>query len=150
MARNQLKNSIFQNRLITHPKVENAWNKCLFHHFGGMLALKSGLHFFVSASEVPLFGTWKRALLAKVPIFKCQKMGLLAPESKNGDHFFTQTSPKNGGLHICFVRLSLLGGFWANFEKLIFWTVLEPFSQQHSQKTKLARKHPKERLNQKV
>ena len=31
-----------------------------------MLALKSGLRFFVSAPEVPFFGTWKRALLAKI------------------------------------------------------------------------------------
>ena len=30
----------------------NAQNKCLIHHFGGMLVLKSGLCFFVSASKV--------------------------------------------------------------------------------------------------
>ena len=51
-------------------QVLNIW-KCtidrLQHHFGGMLELKSGLRFFVSAPEVLLFGTWKRALLAKVP-----------------------------------------------------------------------------------
>ena len=30
-------------------------------------------------------------------------MGLRAPESKNGDHFFTRTPPQNGGLGICFM-----------------------------------------------
>ena len=28
----------FKNWLKTHPKVINAQNKCLFRHFGGMLA----------------------------------------------------------------------------------------------------------------
>ena len=32
---------------------------------GGMLALKSGLHSFVSAPEVLFLGTWKQALLPK-------------------------------------------------------------------------------------
>ena len=35
-----------------------------------MLALKSGLRFFVSASEVPFFGTWKWALSARVELFE--------------------------------------------------------------------------------
>ena len=29
-----------------------------------------------------------------------------------------QTSTQNGGLHFCFLRLPLLGGFYANFWKL--------------------------------
>ena len=49
-----------------------------------MLALKSGLGFFVSASEVPFFGTWKRALLVKVPIFKCQKSRFHLSEASKG------------------------------------------------------------------
>ena len=72
-----------------------------------MLALKSGLGFFVSAPEVPFFGTWKRALLPKVPGFKWQKMALPAPRQKNGDHFLTPTSPQNGAEHNCFMRLAL-------------------------------------------
>ena len=32
-------------------------------------------------------------------------MVLRAPESKNGDHFFTRTPPQNGGLGICFMCL---------------------------------------------
>ena len=35
----------FQNWFKTHPKVENAQHKCLLHHFGGVFAWKSGLHF---------------------------------------------------------------------------------------------------------
>ena len=69
-------------------------NKSVLHHIGGMLALKSGLRFFVSAPEVPFSGTWNGALLPKVPVFQRQKIALRAPESKNGDHFLTPTPPK--------------------------------------------------------
>ena len=62
--KNDQKYAIFQNWLKTNPKVLNAQNKWVLHHFGGMLALKSGLGFFVSAPEVPFFGTSKRAILA--------------------------------------------------------------------------------------
>ena len=41
----------FQNWLKTHPKVLNAYNKRALDHFGGMLALKSGLVFFSQRSE---------------------------------------------------------------------------------------------------
>ena len=58
-------------------------------------------HFF-------FLGTWKWALLAKVPIFRCPKMGFRVPESKNRDHFFTPTSPQNSGVGVCFIHLPLL------------------------------------------
>ena len=110
-----------------------------------MLALKSGLRFFVSAPEVLFFVTWKRALLAKVPVFKCQKMGLLLPKQKDGDHFLMPTSPQNGELPVCFMRLPLLGRqhyrlsicnyfeksrlvyFWVGFKPIFENRVLEPF-----------------------
>ena len=76
--------------------------------FWGMLAWKSGLRFWIRALEVPFLGTWKWALLAKVPIFRCPKIGLRVPESKNWDHFFTPTSPQNGGVGVCFIHLPLL------------------------------------------
>ena len=57
-AQNGPKNAIFQNLLNTHPKLENAWNKCLIHHFGGMLAWKSGLRFWFGVLEVPCSGAW--------------------------------------------------------------------------------------------
>ena len=38
-------------------------NKHVNHYFGGMFALKSGLCFFVLASKVLFFGTWKWTLL---------------------------------------------------------------------------------------
>ena len=109
--KNDQKCAIFQNWLKTHSKVLNAQNKRVLHHFGGMLALKSGLGFFVSAPEVPFFGTGKRAILAKVPVLKCQKMALRAPKQKKRDHFSTPTSPQNGAELVCFVRLALLGWF---------------------------------------
>ena len=109
--KNDQKYAIFQNWLKTNPKVLNAQNKRVLHHFGGMLALKSGLVFFVSAPEVPFFGTGKRAILAKVPVLKCQKIALRAPKQKKEDHFLTPTSPQNGVEHVCFMHLALLGGF---------------------------------------
>ena len=36
-------------------------DKYLFHHFGGMLAWKSGLSFFIRALKNPFSGTWKWA-----------------------------------------------------------------------------------------
>ena len=72
----------------------------------------------IRALKVPFFCTQKWALLPKVPIFRCPKMGLRAPVSKNGDHFFTPTSPQNGGIDICFMRLPLLEEKSAKFEKV--------------------------------
>ena len=43
--KNDQKYAILKNWLKTHPKVLNAQNKRVLHHFGGMLALKSGLVF---------------------------------------------------------------------------------------------------------
>ena len=39
----------------------------------------------------------KRALLPKVPVFKCQKMALRAPKSKNGLQKPRETPPKMVG-----------------------------------------------------
>ena len=36
---------IWPQKMYINPKVINAWNKHVMHHFGGMLALKSGLLF---------------------------------------------------------------------------------------------------------
>ena len=100
-----------------------------------MLALKSGLGFFVSAPEVPFFVTWNRALLAKVPVFRCQKMALRVPRQKNRDHFLMPTSPQNDVQHVCFMHLSLLGGFWANLKKLAFWARFPPLNDQIGKKS---------------
>ena len=45
-------------------------------------------------------------------------MGPRAPESKNGDHFFTRTPPQNGGLGICFMCLprKVIFGHFIDFE----------------------------------
>ena len=42
---------------------------------------------------------------SEVPIFKCLKMGLQAPESINGDHFLRQHPPHNGGFNICWYKI---------------------------------------------
>ena len=57
--------------------------------------------------------------MPKMSNFGFTKMGLQVPETKDGNHFFTPTSPENGGKDICVVRLPLLGGvlscFWVRF-----------------------------------
>ena len=78
----------FKNWLKTHPKVINAWNKHVIHHFGGMLALKSGLRFFCFVIRNAIFWHLKTA---KVPVFKCQKMGLWVIHPK---------SEKIGGVYL--------------------------------------------------
>ena len=79
--------------------------------------MKKWSPFLDSGAQSPIFGHLK---MGKVPTFRCPKMGLRAPESKNGDHFFTPTSPQNGEIDICFMRLPLLDELLANFEKMPF------------------------------
>ena len=50
-----------------------------------------------------------------VSIFKCQKMALRITKQK-------QKGDQNGGLQVCFVHLSILGGFQANFVALLPYT----------------------------
>ena len=61
-SKNELKMFKIQNLRITHPKVVNESNKHPFHHFGGILAWKSGLKFWIRALQNPFSGTWKWAL----------------------------------------------------------------------------------------
>ena len=65
------------------------------------LALKSGLRF--------LFRHPSSHLLALENGHFC--LFSSAKKSKNGDHFLTPTTPQSDGIHVCFVRLLLLGGF---------------------------------------
>ena len=54
---NKVKICKILNLLISHRKVVNTWNKCLIHHFGGVLAWKSGLNFWIWALKVPFSAT---------------------------------------------------------------------------------------------
>ena len=83
--------------------------------FWGGVRVKKWSSFFYSGTRNPIFGHLK---MPKVPIFRCPKMGLRAPESKNGDHFFTRTPPQNGGLGICFMCLprKVIFGHFIDFE----------------------------------
>ena len=73
--------------------------------FWGGVRVKKWSPFFDSGARSPIFGHLKMGTFG---IFRCPKMGLLAPEPKNRDHFFTRTPPQNGGLGICFMCLPLL------------------------------------------
>ena len=83
--------------------------------FWGDVGVKKWSPFLDSGTRSPIFGHLK---MPKVPIFRCPKMGLRAPESKNGDHFFTRTPPQNGGLGICFMCLprKVIFGHFIDFE----------------------------------
>ena len=66
--------------------------------------------------------------MPKMSNFGFTKMGLQVPETKDGNHFFTPTSPENGGKDICVLRLPLLGGVLSCF--------LGPFFLEQGQKNK--------------
>ena len=81
--------------------------------------------------SIPLI--WGDIGMKKCLFSNAQKIGLWAAKSKNRDHFLTPTSPQNDGIRVCFVRLSLLGVFLANFE---IWLILSLFSFEQWTKTK--------------
>ena len=56
----------------------------------------------------------KRALLPKVPVFKCQKMALRVPKSKNGLKNLAKHPPKWWGRHLVHA-FPFSGEYQANF-----------------------------------
>ena len=60
---------------------------------------------------------WKLTLIQKVSNFGYKKMGLWAPESKNGDHFFHGNIPPNWwNIHLFYVFITfvwILSQFWS-------------------------------------
>ena len=120
-----------QNWLKTHSKVINAQNKCLFHHFGGMLAWKSGLRFWFGALEVPFLGAWTWAILAKIvksAHVQAPKNGTSsAPNQKRRPPFHANILPKWWNRHLFhaffnfgwvlskFWKIAFFGPFWAVF-----------------------------------
>ena len=76
---------------------------------------------------MPFFGTWKRALSLKVPVFKCQKMAPWAPKSKIGLQKPRETPPKMVGYTFgsC---LSVFGWVLSQLWKIaFFYAVFDPF-----------------------
>ena len=49
--------------------------------------------------------------IAKSARFQVPRIGTSSAETKNGDRFLMPTSPQNGGLHVCSMRLAHLGVF---------------------------------------
>ena len=74
-----------------------------------MLLLKSGLRFFVSASEVPFFGTWKWALL---PNFKSTRTILPSPiaQCTSTNHIKRQLTPQSQWSPLLYYFTGF--GFW--------------------------------------
>ena len=124
----------FQNWLKTHSTMIIAHSKHVYHHFGGMLALKSGLCFRIWPLKVLFLGIWKQTLFQKVPYFGYQKWDFERP-NKNGNHFFMPISPQIDGIAICLMCLSLLCEFYANFELLLlldcYWPVFPGETDQN-------------------
>ena len=130
-AQNGPKSAFFKYLLISHPKVENAWNKCPFHHFGGMLAWKSGLSFWIPTLKVPFLGPWiwaLSAILAKSAHIRVPKNATLSVGiQKLRPLFHANIPPKlwNGHLFHAFFTFgweiskysknALFGPFWAVF-----------------------------------
>ena len=131
-AQNGPKNAFFKYLLISHPKVVNAWNKCPFHNFGGMLAWKSGLSFWIPTLKVAFLGTRIWALLAKIAesahIQVPKNGGFERRYPKTEATFSRQHSPKM----VEWTFVSWVFHFWLRnqqiFKKCTFWTVLSRFS----------------------
>ena len=111
--------SKFSNLANNSPNIGKRIKQMSIPPFWGDVGVKKWSPFLDSGARSPIFGHLE---MGKVPTFRCPKMGLRVPESKNGDHFFTPTSPQNGGIDICFMRLPLLGELLANFEKSPFFS----------------------------
>ena len=65
--------------------------------FWGVFREVFGVRSYIGALGVPFFVTLKEALLSKVPVFRCHKMTLQAPQSKNGLQKPRETPPKMVG-----------------------------------------------------
>ena len=75
----------------------------------GDVGVEKWSSFLVSGTQSTVFWHPKLGTFGKSARFQVLKMGLWMPKNENGDHFFTPTSPQNGGIDICVVLLSLLG-----------------------------------------
>ena len=102
----RLKKGIFSKLANNSSKSGKRIKQMSIPPFWGDVGVKKWSPFLDSAAQSPIFGHLK---VGTFPIFRCLKMGLWAPKSKIGDYFFTPTPPLNGGLHICFMCLPLLG-----------------------------------------
>ena len=85
-----LKKSNFSKLAYFSSKSGKHMKQMLIPPCGGDVGMKKWSPFLVSGARSPIFGHRKVGIF---PIFRCPKMGLRAPESKNGDHFFTATPP---------------------------------------------------------
>ena len=65
--------------------------------FWGVFREVFGVCSYIGALKEPFFGTLKWALLAKLPVLKCQKMAPRAPQYKNGPQKPRKTPPKMVG-----------------------------------------------------
>ena len=106
--------------------------------FWGDIGIKSGLRFFVSASELPFFSTWKRALSPKVPVFKCHKNGTLDAEPKKRRPCFTDNIPPNWWIACLFCALITFLWVLSQFWKMThFWLFLSRFPCYTAEKLKV-------------
>ena len=128
----------FENSLCQHLLGEAAWSSTLD---GGSYKLLQRYY----ATSAGLYSTANFANLAKVPVFRCQKMALPSPKQKNRDHFLTPTSPQNDVEHVCFMHLALLGGFYGNFEIWFFYVPFPPLKWPNRLGCKKKYLHGKER-----
>ena len=118
-AQNGPKSAFFEYLLISHPKVKNAWNKCPFHNFGGMLAWKSGLSFWIPTLKVAFLGTRIWALLAKIAEsahIKVPKNGTLSVGIQKLRPLFHANIPPKWWCRCLFYSFStfgrVIGKFW--------------------------------------
>ena len=135
--KNDKKYAIFQNLLITRPKMLNAWNKCLIHHFGGCFArfLNSVLNFGRSKSH--FFSLKKGHFQQKWPLLGTKKWDFERPklrtESKN-----LAKHPTKWWIRHLFRAFSIFGRELSKFWKIAFFfsflALFSPYKDRKLQK----------------
>ena len=131
--KNDPKYAIFQNWLKTRPKVLNAQNKHVLHHFGGMLALN---FFFSFGARSAIFWHLKMGTFGESARFLVPKNGTSSARIYERIPKTSRNTPQNGWVDIWVKRFH----FRASIKPIMF---LEPlgalFTLLKGRKTKTAR-----------
>ena len=99
------------------PKNDKRTKQTRIPSFWGDVGVKKWSLFSDLAAQSPIFGHLKTNTYSKSAQFWVPKMGLWAPESKNGDHFFHANIPPNRwNRHLFYVFITfvwILSQFWS-------------------------------------
>ena len=115
----------------------NAQSKRVFHHFGGMLALKSGPCFRIQPLKVLFFGHLKTNTYSKSAQFWVPKNGTMGARFQKWRPLFScQYPPKSVEQTFVLCVYHLCVNFKPILKFYSFWTVFGPFYLEQQTKIK--------------